>query len=140
VTEDHVSSKWCRWILFFVAWIPVHGLSAEIGSGSVGDEKTLDREVRTALAGAVDFFQKRAAEDEEGWVTPPTRTRKVLGHEIVVHLYRDALAHLGRVATFGMVGHTIEAFLKIKSEFGPSVTLPGLCDYIYNQRTADLGT
>jgi hypothetical protein len=91
VTEGHVSSTWCRWVLFFVACIPVHGLSAEIDSGSGGDEKTLDREVRTALAGAVEFFQKRATEDEEGWVVPPTRTRKVVDHEIVVLRYREVI-------------------------------------------------
>ena len=54
--------------------------------------------------------------------------------------YRAALANLVRVATFGMAGHTIEASLTMKIDHGPSVRLAGLTDYIYNQRSADLGS
>lgn len=63
--------------------------------GNPGTEaNTLDHEVRTALAGAVAFFEERAKEDEEGWVVPPKRTRKVIGHEIVIHRYREEVREI----------------------------------------------
>lgn len=54
--------------------------------------------------------------------------------------YRAALADLNRVATFGMTGHTIEVHLSVNAQWVPSIKLAGLTDYIYNQRSADLGT
>lgn len=77
---------WYRRVLCVIAWIPV---LAGIAAGAETAPASLDHEVRSALAAAVGFFNKRAAEDEEGWVVPPTRTRKVVGHETVIVRYRE---------------------------------------------------
>jgi len=78
-----------RWLLLLVAWIPVQfGFAGNPAGGGI-ETGDLDRDVRSALAGAVEFFRKRAAEDEGGWVVPPTRTRKVAGHETVIVRYKE---------------------------------------------------
>ena len=86
-------------------------LCAEISSESAPSENTLDSEVRTALAQAVEFFKKRAAEDEEGWVIPPRRTRKVVGHETVTHRYREEVRE---VPVFEYEYETYEVVQKVR--------------------------
>jgi hypothetical protein len=78
-----------QWVLLVAVWIPVHAGLADSPSTDGTSTGDLDREVRSALAGTVGFFKKRAAEDPEGWVVPPTRTRKVVNHEVVILRYRE---------------------------------------------------
>lgn len=72
-----------RWALIVTASISAHAVT------TAEEPNTLDQEVRSSLAGAVEFFKKRAKEDEQSWVVPPTRTRKVVDHEVVTHRYRE---------------------------------------------------
>ncbi|MFO7900656.1 MAG: hypothetical protein R6V58_16550 [Planctomycetota bacterium] len=51
-------------------------------------EDKLVESARAALVKAVDFLRARAAEDEEGWIVPPIRTRAVTGYKEVTLRYR----------------------------------------------------
>ena len=83
VKQMHTNNTWLQWILLLAVWISSDPVLAE------GEPNTLDREVRTTLSKSVEFFKKRAAEDAQGWVVPPIRTRKVVDHEVVTHRYRE---------------------------------------------------
>ena len=52
------------------------------------DQAELVESVRGTLLKAVDFLRKRAADDEEGWVVPPIRTRKVVDYKDITVRYR----------------------------------------------------
>jgi hypothetical protein len=78
-------------ILFVAASIPIHTCLADSPSAGATSTGGLNRDVRSALARTVEFFKKRAAEDEEGWMVPPTRTRKVVDHEVVTYRYREVM-------------------------------------------------
>jgi hypothetical protein len=100
-----------------VAWIPAQALSAGIDPEGGIDGNSLDLEVRTALAGAVEFIGKRAAERAE-------------------KAYQEELSSLLRVATFGMGGHLVESSVAISPGDVNAVRMAGPDEYIYNQRTA----
>lgn len=80
---NHVGSSYYQWALILILSISTHATS------TAQEANTLDQEVRTTLASAVEFFKKRSKEDEQGWVVPPTRTRKVVDHEVVTYNYRE---------------------------------------------------
>ena len=71
-------------------WVLILGVSISSLAPSTAEESnTLDHQVRSTLAEAAEFFKKRAKEDEQGWVVPPNRTRKVVDHEVVTYKYRE---------------------------------------------------
>ena len=59
-------------ILCVAASIPIHTCLADSPSAGATSTGGLNRDVRSALARTVEFFKKRAAEDEEGWILSQT--------------------------------------------------------------------
>jgi len=78
----------CAWLVLVAAIVPALGADApEAPLALEIDKADLNAAVRGTLAEAVAFIRARAAKDEDGWVIPPIRTRKVTGYEEVTVRY-----------------------------------------------------
>lgn len=80
----------CAWVL--VAAACVRGGEADdqlVPRADEIDRATLREAARAALVRAVDFIRKQASKDEEGWVVPPVRQRKVVDYKEVTLRYAN---------------------------------------------------
>lgn len=140
------------WLTAAFATLPVdsHGKSAEALASKLMDGQLRDGSaaglwgpvaVHTALlAEQVAEVNELATKFQDAKKAANDGKREQRTYQEMDEKYRTALADLSRVATFGMTGHTIEMHLSVKAEWVPSIKLAGLTDYIYNQRSADLGS